>query len=415
MKKTAYILVVCSVLLFGCKSETKKKGELSSNDSVQGKDLFEHKATPKYAKRFSVTYHNTYKVVRTDAKFHPNRSSENEPENVQDVMVLVQKGTAPPKLIGGLAHATVISIPVETVAVNVQHSESYLREIGLVDKLNAIGGLYSYNDEMRGKALDGTLGQIGYSWHSPPNFEVLLERKPEVFLMTLASLDHKESLDKCRQFGIPTATVFDWAEPDYLARAEWIKFYSLFFNAEEEASQVFGEIESNIKTLKALTGNLGEKETALWGYYTSKQRWNMNINSVPAQYLIDAGLINALVGNTEPNANGTQHLTTEELLSKGKDVDHWIIGDIHAPPLPKENIMNHFKSWRTGKLYHNMKRVKPKENTSDWYAKAIVRPDMVLKDLIGLAYPDLLPNHTPVFMGYYDKATEGPKELALSR
>lgn len=401
---------MASFLVFSCKPETKKERSATNLSITVGPDVFEHKAVPKYAKRFMVDYHENYKVVRTNAILFDNSSEEAESSDVEDILVLVQRGTNPPELKGSLKNATVITIPVKTVAVNVQHSESYLREIGLDNRINAIGGLYSYDDKMREKAMDGALGQIGYSWHSPPNFEVLLERRPETFIMTLASLSHKESLDKCRQFGIPTAPVFDWAEYDYLARAEWVKFYALFFNAEKEANEVFERIENKINNLKALTKNIEVKESALWGYYSSKQRWIMQINSIPAQYLKDAGLENALVNNTKANADGFQALNTEELLLKGKDAKHWVIGDIHAAPLPQEEIMNHFESWRTGNLYHNVKRVKPKVNTSDWYAKAIVRPDMVLEDLIHLAYPQLLPDHTLIFMGRYDKNTEGPIE-----
>ena len=393
--------------LFGCNTEAEKKKAVPKISTASVKDVFQHKVAPKYAKRFTVDYRDNYKIVRTNATLFDSNAEGAESLAIQDVMLLVQKGTEPPPINDTFKNASIIYVPVETAAVNVQHSESYLREIGLENRINAIGGLYSYNNEMREKALNGTIGQIGYSWHSPPNFEVLLQRKPEVFLMTLPSLAHRESLDKCRQFGIPTATVFDWAEYDYLARAEWIKFYALFFNAEEEANQVFGAIESRINDLKALTQDIEINESALWGFYSSKQRWIMQINSIPAQYLEDAGLENALSKNTKANADGFQALTTEELLLKGKEAKHWVIGDIHAAPLPQEPIMNHFVSWRKGNLYHNLERVKPKENTSDWYAKAIVRPDIVLEDLIRLVYPQLLPDHTPVFMGYYDKVSEG--------
>ncbi|WP_422080603.1 ABC transporter substrate-binding protein [Ulvibacterium sp.] len=401
------LVICCFCLLISCKTDRTEKKDPEAK-FLSTKDYFLTKVDIEYAKKFTVAYHDNYKIVRTNATFGDGDSSPTESEDVKDVTVLVQNGTEPPVLKGPLQNATVIYIPVQTVGVNVQHSESYLREIGRENHINAIGGLYSYNDEMRGKALSGTIGQIGYSWHSPPNFEVLLQRKPEVFLMTLASLDHRESLDKCRQLGIPTAAVFDWAESDYLARAEWIKFYALFFNAEKEANQVFGDIKNKIEALKSLTQNVELKESALWGFYTSKQRWKMHINSIPAQYMVDAGLKNALANNTKANADGAQTLTTEELLFKGKDVQHWIIGDIHSGPLPQEDIMNNFESWRTGKLYHNMERIKPKKNTSDWYAKAIVRPDIVLEDLIKLVYPQLLPDHTPVFMGQYDKVAQGP-------
>ena len=356
---------------------------------------------------FSVSYHGNYKVVQTHATLYADvKNGEGEPQ--KDLLVLVQKGTESPPLKGQLKNASLIYIPVETAAVNVQHSESFLRELDLVDRINTIGGLYSYNNKMRNKALSGELGQVGYSWHSPPNIEVLLERKPEVFLMTLASLDHNPSLEKCRQLDIPTAAVFDWAEKDYLARAEWVKFYALFFNAEETANQVFLEIQNRIDSLKTLANQVPEKTTGLWGYYSSKQRWVMQLSSFPAQYMRDAGLQNILLPTTTPNADGVQTLTTEELMLKGKAAGHWVIGDIHAGILPQQEIMESFDSWQSGQLYHNMERVDPVSNTSDWYATAIVRPDTVLADLIKLVHPDLLPGHEPVFLGRYDKESQGP-------
>ena len=413
--KKHYILILLIPLLFACKANLEKeanKDSMSSNNAVSSEDYFEHKVEPLLAKHFEVSYHGNYKVVKTDATFFPN-GKEAEGEKRQDILVLVQNGTKAPALTGALANATIINIPVQTAAVNVQHSESYLRELGLADKINAIGGLYSYDDEMRNKAMSGELGQISYSWHGPPNIEVLLERNPEVFLMTLANLDHKGSLDKCRQLGIPTAAVFDWAEEEYLARAEWIKFYSLFFNAEEKANQVFQDIKDRIESLKSLTANLEKKESAMWGYYGSKQKWVMSISDFPGQYLRDAGLENVLLSNTKTNANGRQTLSTEELLSKGKDIDHWLLGDIHASPLPQDAIMSSFKAWQNDKLYHNLSRVDPKSNSSDWYATAIVRPDTVLADLIKIIHPELLDDYDPVFMGLYDKKTQGAKEKEL--
>lgn len=396
--------LILLLLLSACSNPENPKVIVPANSKPTentSKDYFAEKATVKYAQHFTVTYHGNYKIVRTDATFYP-RGKKAAGEDRSDVLVLVQKGTTAPALEGPLASATIIPIPAEDVAVNVQHSESFLRELGLVDRITAIGGLYSYDEKMRNKAHNQEVGQIGYSWHSPPNLEVLLERKPGLFLMTLASTAHTESLDKCRQLGIPTAAVFDWAEQDYLARTEWLKFYSLFFNAEGKANQVFAQISSRIEALKTMAAQQAQ-ESAMWGYYTSKGQWAMQISSFQAQYMRDANLKNVLLGKVEPDANGTQILDTEQLLLHGQEVNHWIIGDIHASPLPKEALMSSFQPWNTEKLYTNMGRVDHQSNASDWYATAIVRPDSVVADLIKLVYPDLLPDYQPVFMDIYDK------------
>ncbi len=403
------LFLITILLLTTCKQGMEKKltGEDSgSTTAADGKDYFPHKVQPEFARHFTVSYHGNYKIVKTDGTFYQG-DKNTEGDVKQDVLVLVQKGTNPPPLTADLQKAQVVFIPVETAAVNVQHSESFLRELGLEDHINAIGGLYSYDNEMRNKALTGVIGQIGYSWHSPPDIEILLERQPEVFLMTLASMEHTASLEKCRQLGIPTAAVFDWAEQDYLARAEWVKYYALFFNAEEKAEMVFQEIADRVQELKEMTSNLAKSESAMWGYYIGKNRWLMQLTSFAGQYMRDAGLENIILKSTKPDANGVQTLETEELLMKGKDAAHWVIGDIHASPLPPKEIMASFRSWESGRLYQNLQRVDPKTNTSDWYATAIVRPDTVLADLIKLAHPELLPNHQLVFMGLYDKTTQG--------
>ena len=408
IKRVFYFILILSITT--CKQGVDNVSEQAptTTDLVPGsRDYFPHKVLGlDSARHFQVSYHGNYKVVRTDATFYPDGKKE-DGESRQDVLVLVQKGTDPPPLNGELQNAEVIFIPVDSVAVNVQHSESFLRELGLEHHINAIGGLYSFNNLMRNKALTGEVGQIGYSWHSPPNLEVLLERKPDLFLMTLASMDHTTSLEKCRQLGIPTAAVFDWAERDYLGRAEWVKFYSLFFNAEEQANLVYRSIAGRIQELKEMTAELSDPAPAMWGYHGSKGRWVMQLTSFPGQYMRDAGLDNILLQNTQPNANGLGALNTEELLLLGKDAKHWVIGDIHATPLPREEIMSSFKAWNSGQLYHNMSRVDPKTNTSDWYATAIVRPDTVLADLIKMVHPELLPDYEPVFLGKYDKTTGG--------
>lgn len=410
--KNHYVIVLCFFLAFGCSPNVQKDSNNEVKDSALSseEDLsFTEQVQPKYAKHFTVSYHDNYKLVHTNATFYPN-GKEAESKSQADVLVLVQKGATPPPLEGDLAGAQVLYIPATSVAVNVQHSESFLRELELVDRINAIGGLYSYDASMRTKALEDEIGQIGYSWHSPPDIEVLLSRQPELFLMTLASMSHTESLEKCRQLDVPTAAVFDWAEQDYLARAEWIKFYALFFNAEAKANQVFQTIENRVKELKQLAAST-EGSSALWGYHSSKGRWVMQLESFPAQYLRDAKLDNVLLANTVADANGIQSLSTEQLLVRGQTAAHWIIGDIHASPLPKEEIMSSFEAWNKEQLYHNMERVDPKSNSSDWYATAIARPDSVLADLISLVYPDLLPGYQPQFMGLFDKASGGKTSL----
>ncbi len=250
------------LLAFACRQKTgSEQGAAPAFDA--SKDYFETKANVQYASSFSVSYHGNYKVVKTNASLSSWEGGGDETK--EDVMVLVQKGTPSPPLTGELSGAAIIPIPAERVALNIENGEVFMSELGLFDKVVAVGGAISYDDAIRQRVFDKDLEQVGYSWHQPANLEALLARKTDLFLMNLANLDFAGVLDKSREIGVPTASVFEWAEKDYLARAEWIKFYSLFFNAEAIANQKFETVVTRVAELKALTDRIQEKPTMVWG------------------------------------------------------------------------------------------------------------------------------------------------------
>ncbi len=399
----SFFSVMIFLFALGC---TKNKDANQPTSNLTATDFTE--SNIQYAQHFMVTTYENYKVVRTHATIR--RWGSEETQQLEDIMVLYQRGTEPPALEGELKDAALIQVPVTRVATNLESTERFLEELNEQSKIAAVGGLISYNDSIRNLVLKGKIGQVGYSWHQPPNQEVLLDRKIDLFLMTISNLDFKDALTKCRQLGIPTATVFDWAESNYLAQAEWIKYFALFFNEEEKAELIFNNIVTRVSDIKQKVNALAEKTTAMWGYYTGKGRWLIHHNSAEAQLLKDAGVNNVFYDSTRAIRNEGESLSTEQLLAKAKDVSHWIIGDVHSAELPGENIMSSLSAWRSGSLYHNMKRSKPEANAYDWYGTAKVRPDYVLADLVKLLRPDIKLDHETVFIDRFDKQFKFPIE-----
>src|SRR6266540_5822676 len=82
-----------------------------------------------------------------------------------------------------------------------------------------------------------------------------------------AKLDDKKSVS------ISTAM-----DPGILNRVEWIKFYSVFFNAESKANEIYGKIKSNYECFKNLvTKNPStEKPVVAWVSYESPSEFNQN-------------------------------------------------------------------------------------------------------------------------------------------
>jgi ABC-type Fe3+-hydroxamate transport system substrate-binding protein len=355
----------------------------------------------RHARHFEVSYHDGYKLVRTHGEPTSFQTAD-QVESVEDLVVLVPRGTPPPPLTGELAGAAVVEVPAPSLAVNNDDLLAFALELGLSQRLVAVGGLSMYDDSVRARTERGELDQIRYSWHLPPDTEVLLARQPGVTLLAMDSPHNVPALARTRELGLDVAPAFVWAEADYLARAEWIKFVALFFDLEAEANRIFGEVEARVAELKARLDTVAERPTALWGYHAGDGRWFMAVNNLEARLLRDAGAVNLLEDLSGPVRHDGDELSNEALLLRAVDAEHWILGDIHADGLPPDGFMAEFRAWRQGNLYHNYARSNPEANAYDWYEGAVVRPDLALADLVSLLHPELLPSHELVYLGRLD-------------
>jgi len=397
-----YVLFFFISLLISCKNS--RQDNTTHLASKAGVDLFPDKVEVKYARKFSVEYREHYKVVRTSATLGDWATPGGETEDVKDVMVLVQRGWPAPELTGDLQNASVITVPAtERIASNASNVELWIEMLGLRKNQVILGGTKTYNDSLRQLVENKTLGQVGYSWAAPPDMEILLDRNPEIFLMVISRVGFNTSLEKIRKFGIQTAPVFDWAERDYLATAEWIKYCALFFNEEKKANEAFDEIERNVTDLKKLVADK-EKPTVLWAHFVDKGFWLAQSNNAEARLLKDAGVLSITEDFTKPFSPVGEAFTNEQLLVLGQQADHWIIGNGVRTSLPNKNYLNGFKAWRSGNLYHHYKRSKPEHNAYDWFNLWPVRPDIALADLVKLFHPELMKNRETVFFDKYLKS-----------
>lgn len=399
-----WMVMVLLLMTSACRTSTDNGPATHSTTTSyeEGRDYFPDKVKVQYAEHFSVSYHGHYKVVRTHAEVRAF-GSDDPAERTEDVIVLVQSGTPQPEPAGELADATFITVPATTVAANNDGTLAFLQALDRTRDVVAVGGSAIYEDTLRSRVEQGEIGKIGYNWHGEPNLEVLLSTQPDVALMTVDSPDNVKSLGRARSLGVAAAPTFEWAEIHYLGRAEWVKYVSLFFNAEAEANALFARVAQRVAQLKEQVSRQSDRPTVLWGYYSGNGRWMMHQNNLEARLLDDAHTTNPYANFEGDRRFDGEPISSEQLLVAGAEAEHWIIGDIHASELPAANYMNQFTAWASGNLYHNYKHTKWEYNAYDYYKTAIVRPDRVLADLISLLHPEVLPEHETVYFDHYVK------------
>jgi ABC-type Fe3+-hydroxamate transport system substrate-binding protein len=419
-KAVCLVIALCAVSLdsFGCRRQAVSGGRASgaperplwrgvpqhnlSRECVanfnQAIDYFPDKVTPQYAQIFSVSYHGNYKVVRLAAR---HTAQENEP--MSDVMVLTQCGTPAPRLEGSLAGASVIEIPIRTIASNDNCDVAAICELGFGERLVAVGGREVYNPDIRRRWEAKQLASIGFGWHAPPNLEIALALRPDALFMRRASLTQGEALAAARRLGVKAAPTLARSEKSYLGYAEWMKFFALFLNAEREAEAKFADVARQCETIKQRAQSAATKPKAVWANYESGGFWRVARGPLDMRthYLADAGALNPLF---DESALPVARLSNEQFVALAADADVWITESVNTQGWPDESFLRRFKAWRNQRVYHHQKKTDFTIPAYDWYETGVVRPDLALADLLSLFHHGLLPGHELMF---FDLVTRG--------
>lgn len=380
--------------LAGCGSDV---GEGSPRAATAGAEI-----PMRHARYLKLERHEGFTVARLRAPVGDQSGGQSQEQSA--VIVLAPAAGPEPRLDGDLRGATVVRTPVRRIAANASSDEAFLGQLDVKDRLVAVGGRVSYDDEVRLGVLKGRIGQIGYNWHAPPNLDVLLAARPDVFLMRLSDLSHTPALDRARALGVTVVPTFAEDEPTYLGRAEWVRLHGLLTGREAEAERLFADIEAKVVSLKAAAA-AKEAVPMLWVYPNGGDRWIATVRGAEQAFVADAGGRNLLLRPDDERKYSSETLSTEQILPVAPQAEVWIIGDIHAAP-PRSTIVEAASpAFAAGRLFSNAGRTNAEADAYDWYQTALVRPDWVLADFVKAIHPTLVPEPfrylRPVARGTY--------------
>ncbi|MFQ3181906.1 MAG: iron complex transport system substrate-binding protein [Polaribacter sp.] len=376
MKKYVLILLSCSFFLFtlSCKKEISKAEKKTSSES-----------TIKYAKGFDIITDNGIKKLIIKAAYQ-NSNTFFEYE--------IRAKTSNATKVKNY-EKEVIEIPIQKIVVT---STTHIPMVELLNEETSIVGFpfskYVSSEKTRILIDEGKIREIGKE--NSLNTEILLDLQPELVVgYSVSSAD--KSLTTIKKAGINVIYNGDWLEKTPLGRAEWIKFFGVLFDKEKQADSIFKVIERNYLEAKKSALKSTKKITVLSGAIMSKDIWNLPAGeSFVAQFLIDANL-NYLWKNTK--GKGSLSLSFESVFDTGKDADLWIAPGYFSTKkqlLKSNQLYAQFNAFKNNKIYTPTIR-KGKTGGVIYYELAPTRPDLVLKDLIKITQPELLPSYTLTF------------------
>jgi len=228
------------------------------------------------------------------------------------------------------------------------------------------------------------------------NTEVLLSLQPDVVVAFSMGKSNK-LYNNIEQNGIPVIYNGDWLEATPLGRAEWIKFFGVLYNKEKEADSIFNSIESQYLAAKEIALRAKTKPNIMSGVLY-KDKWNLPAGeSFTAELYKDA---NTSYIWSDSKGQGSLVLSFESVFEKAGQADYWIGSGYYTTFEELASANAHYKqfnSYKTGEIYSFSKR-RSTNGGVEYFELGPLQPHIVLKDLIKVTHPELIPDYEPYFL-----------------
>ncbi|MDP3944357.1 MAG: ABC transporter substrate-binding protein [Lutibacter sp.] len=356
-------------LLFSCKNDQK---------NMESAEEINTKSTIKYAKGFDIQHFKNYTKLSIKAPY------QNSTEVFEFILTRNKSNS----------ELNTIQIPINSIVVT---STTHIPMLELLQVENKLVGFpntdYVSSPKTRNLIANGFVKELGHE--ESINTELLLDLKPDLVVGFSLNSNNK-MFSVIEKLGIPVLLNGDWLEETPLGRAEWIKFFGVLFDKEKMADSIFNDLEKNYLEAATIASKASENPTVISGGLF-KDVWNLPAgDSFEATFLKDANT-NYLWKDSK--GKGSLSLNIENVFEKGKDADLWISPSYYKTfeQLNNANVIySKFVAFQSNNIFTYVNKQGEKGGIL-YFELAPARPDLVLKDLIKIAHPNLLKDYELTF------------------
>jgi iron complex transport system substrate-binding protein len=256
------------------------------------------------------------------------------------------------------------------------------------------------SEKVRKHIIDGKMKDLGSGPQA--NIEMVIDLSPDwIMISTLG--DDLRNLELIQQSGIPALINGEYMEQHPLGRAEWIKFTGAILGKWEEACEVFDKIKLEYQNATELIKSQELKKPSVMSGVMYKDIWY-----VPSADSWSAQLLEAAGGQyifQNIKGTGSAQLSYEYVLENALESDFWIGAADFKNLAEMKNAdprYTHFKSFQSKQVYTYTLKMGATGGL-EYFELGYLRPDIILKDLIKIMYPELLPEYKSYF---YTKLNE---------
>lgn len=377
-----FFIVFVSAVACQPNRQSDKQDESSAVDSVR----FQSKTEAEFAEGFRISYHKNYKLLEILNPF-------------QDQVDTLRYSLVPRELTDKVQVENTEEIPIPVKSL-IATSTTHIGLLGMLEATDVITAVawvdYVFNEDIRQRLDEGVITALP---QGELNKEKVLTLAPDLVVISGGQSSQFDNYKVLRDSDINMLVNSEWLETNPLGKAEWVKVMAALLNKEELANKKFNKIVQEYKNLRSLTNRVNDKPLVI-NNIPYKGAWFVaSGNSYMAQFLKDAG---ADYPWYDSEKTGGLRKSFEVVYEFGLEADIWINpGAVKSKEdiLAKDSRFRDFKSFQTGAIYNNNRRLS-ESGGNDFWESGVVHPEIILADLIKIFHPQVLPDHK---LYYYQK------------
>lgn len=274
-------------------------------------------------------------------------------------------------------------------------STTHLPMIYALGSGDAIAGISGrsliYNPDLRKRLEEGSVKDVGYE--TSLDKELIVSLKPDLLMAYGVNPASAGYMNKLGELGVKVMFDADYLEQDPLKRAEWIKVFGALFEKSDLADSIFNQVTVSYNNLRDSVLMCREKKpVVLLGGPWENSWYVAPSDTYVTRLLRDAG---AKYLFEDLRAEHAVPYSVEKVYSKASAADVWLnpgsarsLEELYGFDYRLRNL----QVCKAGEVYSFNKRVTA-EGGNDYWESAVIRPDLVLRDMVSVFHPDLLPGY----------------------
>jgi iron complex transport system substrate-binding protein len=341
-----------------------------------------------YATRFDVTECGTFRLLRV---FDPWQNSH----GIAFTYVL---GSSRETVPDSLSACPFIRVPVKRVVTMSTTHVAMINALGAgTSIMGASGSRFIYDPVLRSRLDAGLIREVGYE--PGLDYEAIVDLDPDVVFIYGVESSVSAAAGKLGEMGVPVVYCAEYLEDHPLGKAEWIRFFGLFYGLEDRALDFFRSVDSSYRNIALIASKAENRPRVLTGLPWKDTWYVAGGQSFAARLIRDAG--GTYLWEDDPSTEAIP-LDLESVYSKAVEADIWINPGLARSLDELVRFDERFAGLPTvvnGSVYNNTARFSP-GGGNDYWESGTIRPDLILADLLVIFHPGILPDPS---LFYYRK------------